>query len=119
MIRRPPRSTLFPYTTLFRSALDLVEAAGVPDHDHVARLLGRGLRVHAALHRQAVALARVALGAGGEPALPGVWPAPRERPDVVAGGGGVAAPAARGAPRRAGRLRVRGGRGCVVPYDPL
>src|SRR2546426_6811458 len=23
MIRRPPRSTLFPYTTLFRSALDL------------------------------------------------------------------------------------------------
>src|SRR2546429_10003208 len=26
MIRRPPRSTLFPYTTLFRS---LVEAAGV------------------------------------------------------------------------------------------
>src|SRR2546427_7351968 len=27
MIRRPPRSTLFPYTTLFRS-LD----AGVPDH---------------------------------------------------------------------------------------
>src|SRR2546430_14732078 len=25
MIRRPPRSTLFPYTTLFRSLLDLVE----------------------------------------------------------------------------------------------
>src|SRR3712207_8070929 len=24
MIRRPPRSTLFPYTTLFRSGLDLV-----------------------------------------------------------------------------------------------
>src|SRR2546421_10670293 len=24
MIRRPPRSTLFPYTTLFRSSLDLV-----------------------------------------------------------------------------------------------
>src|SRR5947209_15663863 len=28
MLRRPPRSTLFPYTTLFRSAL-------VPDDDHV------------------------------------------------------------------------------------
>src|SRR5258708_26086780 len=29
MIRRPPRSTLFPYTTLFRSAgLDLVHARG-------------------------------------------------------------------------------------------
>src|SRR3712207_7093292 len=25
MIRRPPRSTLFPYTTLFRSALDELE----------------------------------------------------------------------------------------------
>src|SRR3989442_2768655 len=25
MIRRPPRSTLFPYTTLFRSILELVE----------------------------------------------------------------------------------------------
>src|SRR5258708_21288243 len=25
MIRRPPRSTLFPYTTLFRSARDLAE----------------------------------------------------------------------------------------------
>src|SRR3712207_8880962 len=26
MIRRPPRSTLFPYTTLFRSVIDLMEA---------------------------------------------------------------------------------------------
>src|SRR5437588_6975884 len=25
MIRRPPRSTLFPYTTLFRSVLDLLD----------------------------------------------------------------------------------------------
>src|SRR3712207_7070876 len=37
MIRRPPRSTLFPYTTLFRShgsatpgSLDAAEAAGIP-----------------------------------------------------------------------------------------
>src|SRR3989454_8509020 len=28
MIRRPPRSTLFPYTTLFRSGLSLREALG-------------------------------------------------------------------------------------------
>src|SRR3989442_2925066 len=27
MIRRPPRSTLFPYTTLFRSCLEPVDAA--------------------------------------------------------------------------------------------
>src|SRR3712207_7256660 len=31
MIRRPPRSTLFPYTTLFRSAR--VAALGRPAHD--------------------------------------------------------------------------------------
>src|SRR3712207_8289185 len=29
MIRRPPRSTLFPYTTLFRSALELVLQQGI------------------------------------------------------------------------------------------
>src|SRR5438034_4616115 len=29
MIRRPPRSTLFPYTTLFRSALSALLAAGL------------------------------------------------------------------------------------------
>src|SRR3712207_7362870 len=43
MIRRPPRSTLFPYTTLFRSALDhallhadllLQPAQVVPDQQH-------------------------------------------------------------------------------------
>src|SRR2546426_8268129 len=35
MIRRPPRSTLFPYTTLFRS--DRVEAVVVDDGDLVAQ----------------------------------------------------------------------------------
>src|SRR3712207_7868687 len=34
MIRRPPRSTLFPYTTLFRSVPALVDAAELVD-DHV------------------------------------------------------------------------------------
>src|SRR5260370_2117891 len=29
MIRRPPRSTLFPYTTLFRSLLGAIRAAGL------------------------------------------------------------------------------------------
>src|SRR2546422_7533423 len=38
MIRRPPRSTLFPYTTLFRS-LRVHEAGGADDlfHHHAAR----------------------------------------------------------------------------------
>src|SRR3712207_8495597 len=55
MIRRPPRSTLFPYTTLFRSEAgeqrprdqDVVEHHPLPGvHDGEAALLGRG-----AVHR--------------------------------------------------------------------
>src|SRR5437764_10586741 len=38
MIRRPPRSTLFPYTTLFRSRLDERQLVLVP------HLLGLGVR---------------------------------------------------------------------------
>src|SRR2546422_6780061 len=34
MIRRPPRSTLFPYTTLFRSPPFLGEATGTGPDDH-------------------------------------------------------------------------------------
>src|SRR5258707_4792923 len=33
MIRRPPRSTLFPYTTLFRSLLEHADLAGERDLD--------------------------------------------------------------------------------------
>src|SRR3989442_11129408 len=32
MIRRPPRSTLFPYTTLFRSLVNWVENGVAPDY---------------------------------------------------------------------------------------
>src|SRR5689334_24384152 len=31
MIRRPPRSTLFPYTTLFRSSMPTAESAPIPN----------------------------------------------------------------------------------------
>src|SRR2546422_8423896 len=43
MIRRPPRSTLFPYTTLFRSLLPPERAAqpGVPIRVEALRGLGR------------------------------------------------------------------------------
>src|SRR3989442_11931499 len=34
MIRRPPRSTLFPYTTLFRSWIPLVSTGHGPWHFH-------------------------------------------------------------------------------------
>src|SRR3989442_5547583 len=44
MIRRPPRSTLFPYTTLFRSLLSgrIADAQPEPQHD-------RELQTHGAL----------------------------------------------------------------------
>src|SRR3712207_9287448 len=42
MIRRPPRSTLFPYTTLFRSEQGLVAAAlEIADRAAAAALVGR------------------------------------------------------------------------------
>src|SRR5258708_24120381 len=55
MIRRPPRSTLFPYTTLFRSLNDRVEsqvAVGLVvaevvrlvDQQHVGIAVGRGVK---------------------------------------------------------------------------
>src|SRR6266498_4941923 len=40
MIRRPPRSTLFPYTTLFRSILLLVLAVG---HVMIMHVFGQGV----------------------------------------------------------------------------
>src|ERR1019366_3538494 len=43
MIRRPPRSTLFPYTTLFRSgSTELIAASGPDDPDLVAVSLQLG-----------------------------------------------------------------------------
>src|SRR3712207_8713744 len=39
MIRRPPRSTLFPYTTLFRSAPEVIEQTVPGDPDEPAERL--------------------------------------------------------------------------------
>src|SRR2546430_8748911 len=57
MIRRPPRSTLFPYTTLFRSAaivyLKPLERLAIFDADHVPRLSfegKKGKELQIALH---------------------------------------------------------------------
>src|SRR5205809_1549007 len=47
MIRRPPRSTLFPYTTLFRSAQQVVKVV----HGELVELLGgSGHRLSPAAH---------------------------------------------------------------------
>src|SRR5258707_3251498 len=49
MIRRPPRSTLFPYTTLFRSQLVIPsEPIDVDLHDAEIRDRGAEMRVHQA-----------------------------------------------------------------------
>src|SRR2546427_5666844 len=68
MIRRPPRSTLFPYTTLFRSALHLpgnllqaparalAEHAGlVVVHGHPVSLLDEAAQLLSIEHGQALA----------------------------------------------------------------
>src|SRR3712207_7217202 len=50
MIRRPPRSTLFPYTTLFRSMRRFRISRGSDCHDS-APLVGRRCSVSAKGHR--------------------------------------------------------------------
>src|SRR2546422_6806658 len=54
MIRRPPRSTLFPYTTLFRSALSAHHAGVARDHLGGVPLRstrGRDRDAHRVIHR--------------------------------------------------------------------
>src|SRR2546422_7303453 len=55
MIRRPPRSTLFPYTTLFRSpALQLAAGGTLERGDEVAPIGGRvGVSFQELAHRPA------------------------------------------------------------------
>src|SRR5688572_31860939 len=60
MIRRPPRSTLFPYTTLFRSLFNMSDE----EWDLVVRVHLRG---HFLLSRNAVSLWKQQSKAAGEP----------------------------------------------------
>src|SRR2546430_12190177 len=62
MIRRPPRSTLFPYTTLFRSHVD-VAAAGIAALRAVAGAAG-----HACVHPAEGRGRAVAVGEAGDAA---------------------------------------------------
>src|SRR5258708_15213312 len=49
MIRRPPRSTLFPYTTLFRSQLwSNLDGSAIPGLAEVSQDLARGIGSRAA-----------------------------------------------------------------------
>src|SRR3989440_12211076 len=66
MIRRPPRSTLFPYTTLFRSEGDRRPAGGGAGEDDGPRMgpadSGPGDLSHAAVALAAVPAPRAAAG---------------------------------------------------------
>src|SRR3712207_9294970 len=62
MIRRPPRSTLFPYTTLFRSLINMVMASrllyGMSREGILPRIFGR---VHGGRRTPYVAIAATTL----------------------------------------------------------
>src|SRR5258708_13782112 len=93
MIRRPPRSTLFPYTTLFRSLdvrgrellRDLAHEAQraslalalVPGGDLALHVVGRQVADGREIGAHAHAARAVALGTGGKAAPP---PAPPDHP---------------------------------------
>src|SRR3990172_5476610 len=59
MIRRPPRSTLFPYTTLFRSEANVAGDALADRGLHLAECLQApvGIRVKRASHRNEIGAA--------------------------------------------------------------
>src|SRR2546423_14137341 len=110
MIRRPPRSTLFPYTTLFRSA-----AGGPPDGplrpapDAAAVRVGahgRGRERHRDLLRRRPDL----LAADGDRRASRRDPAVRGRPDPDdPAGRGARAGAGRADPGAAAQPRLRAG----------
>src|SRR5438105_10169450 len=52
MIRRPPRSTLFPYTTLFRSSAPPVRACGAPSRTRQSLAPGSGSNSKARLPKR-------------------------------------------------------------------
>src|SRR2546422_3997281 len=109
MIRRPPRSTLFPYTTLFRSILEARQQVG-SDHRY-----GRGawdlrvLHVYAlpVLRRQHAALVWLEPGVGRHVRLAGIddHDLHRELADSLALEGGAGTGRACPLPESGGRYR--------------
>src|SRR2546425_13186596 len=105
MIRRPPRSTLFPYTTLFRSLLRALRAPGLRATFRVA--------ARASYYRDAFAAARVDVARARRPEdlgdfylTPGIL---KTRPEaLVTGPAGVAVEGAGGA-RHTARVSPRPG----------
>src|SRR3712207_9142570 len=83
MIRRPPRSTLFPYTTLFRSRV----AQGLGDLEHREGPLGLDFAGHAAADpNPAAALDR---NGGHDPMRPDREPGSKQPRDRCRGRAGI------------------------------
>src|SRR5258708_28188507 len=78
MIRRPPRSTLFPYTTLFRSVFVVLVFVG----HRCGRMEGQTINL------QYLAELREAM-ASHTPTMAGWKPAPRRRSALLEGGEGI------------------------------
>src|SRR2546430_5555463 len=74
MIRRPPRSTLFPYTTLFRSMEDEADRVSVEDVDLLDDEEVVGARAHLRIAHAVVGVLHVL----------GVELLPAEKPDPAA-----------------------------------
>src|ERR1043166_1818779 len=100
MIRRPPRSTLFPYTTLFRSGGGVVEDAARAIHADPAVLSRDAVRAGQCRH-----LRRLRISDGPRD-LPAADPAPGVGIQRVAGGVGW-----EDLPIERGRRYLRGERG--------
>src|SRR2546422_11150308 len=70
MIRRPPRSTLFPYTTLFRSRNVLVVGAGEMGKLTALHMKSQGVQRVTIVSRTMAHAARTAEAIGGATAAP-------------------------------------------------
>src|SRR2546429_9836521 len=117
MIRRPPRSTLFPYTTLFRS-LRVLERAGLVAHAkhgrvRRCRLVARPMREAARWieryrrYWEAQFDALTAYLAQPEPPETAPWPPETGRPPSPPAPSGSAAPSRRRGSGSSGRGRSR------------
>src|SRR2546425_11707229 len=107
MIRRPPRSTLFPYTTLFRSRARLRAAEGIADGPRTParnRMRGAAGELAAAAdesdRRYRPRAARGTPAAGGDAGRDVQHAAPPDRPHRARAG-------AADRPRRAGQRSTR------------
>src|SRR5258707_12248144 len=87
MIRRPPRSTLFPYTTLFRSMFYLIDSAGARITDQVRLFPGRnqGGRTFYNQIKMSGVVPQIAIMFGPSPAGAPITPPLADTPLIIIG----------------------------------